>query len=608
MTPQSSTRRGSVFVWCVVLLSAAWLLSVARPLRVAGDYDLTSFAKLPVSGEGRVKPFDTVARTSLLVISGKQTLTIDDGSKAVNGKVNADEELDADGNQIPKKNMQQPAIRWLADVIARPEKARDYPIFRVDHPDVLKLLDLKPDEGGRNRLSFNRVMQHREAIADQARLAAQVKSKERNPYQRHLTELYNHLNLYLRLERMETPYAVAPMAPGQQWQQLSTAFEAFQRTGEVNPSARAMAELIGSYRDQKPDAFNAEVTRYGAEIAEKLPGDCHRARFEVFFNQFAPFYHASVLYVVAFLLGCGGLLMRSPVTGSRGGTMDRAALSLLMLTLIVHTFGLAARIYIQGRPPVTNLYSSAVFIGWFCVVLAIVLERVYRMGLGTLVASSIGFVTLIVAHHLGDDGDTMEMMQAVLDSNFWLSTHVVAVTTGYSATFLSGALGAAYILLGVFTRKLSGEQGKALPKMIYAVVCFALLLSFVGTVLGGIWADQSWGRFWGWDPKENGAALIVLINAIILHARWGGMIRDRGVAVLAVAGNIVTAWSWFGTNMLGIGLHAYGFMESAMFYLILFVLSQVVVMAIGLLPRELWRSFRTRADVPVAEQPEAAGA
>ena len=91
--------------------------------------------------------------------------------------------------------------------------------------------------------------------------------------------------------------------------------------------------------------------------------------------------------------------------------------------------------------------------------------------------------------------------------------------------------------------------------MIYGVVCFATLFSFVGTVLGGIWADQSWGRFWGWDPKENGALLIVIWNALILHARWGGMVKQRGMAVLAVVGNIVTAWSWFGTNMLGVGLH-----------------------------------------------------
>jgi ABC-type transport system involved in cytochrome c biogenesis permease subunit len=98
--------------------------------------------------------------------------------------------------------------------------------------------------------------------------------------------------------------------------------------------------------------------------------------------------------------------------------------------------------------------------------------------------------------------------------------------------------------------------------MIYGVVCFALLFSFTGTILGGIWADQSWGRFWGWDPKENGAVLIVLWNALILHARWGGVIRHRGRAVLAVLGNVVTAFSWVGTNLLGIGLHSYGFTQT----------------------------------------------
>jgi ABC-type transport system involved in cytochrome c biogenesis permease subunit len=69
------------------------------------------------------------------------------------------------------------------------------------------------------------------------------------------------------------------------------------------------------------------------------------------------------------------------------------------------------------------------------------------------------------------------------------------------------------------------------------------LFSFVGTILGGIWADQSWGRFWGWDPKENGALLIVLWNAIILHSRWGGFIRERGLAVMSVFGNIVVSLS-----------------------------------------------------------------
>ena len=186
-----------------------------------------------------------------------------------------------------------------------------------------------------------------------------------------------------------------------------------------------------------------------------------------------------------------------------------------------------------------------------------------------------GFVTQIIAHNLALGGDTMEMMRAVLDTNFWLATHVVTVTLGYASTFVAGFLAIIYILRGVFTATLSAETAKSLARMVYGIVCFATLFSFVGTVLGGIWADQSWGRFWGWDPKENGALLIVLWNATILHARWGGLVRERGLMNLAVFGNIVTSFSWFGVNMLGIGLHSYGFTDAAFKWLILFIGSQV---------------------------------
>jgi hypothetical protein len=143
--------------------------------------------------------------------------------------------------------------------------------------------------------------------------------------------------------------------------------------------------------------------------------------------------------------------------------------------------------------------------------------------------------------------------------------------------------------------------------MVYGIVCFATLFSFVGTVLGGIWADQSWGRFWGWDPKENGALLIVLWNALILHARWGGLVRDRGFVNLAVFGNIVTSFSWFGVNMLGIGLHSYGFMDAAFKWLVGFVIIQVAIIAVGLLPLNWWRSFRTTTITPRPDSPSSGG-
>jgi ABC-type transport system involved in cytochrome c biogenesis permease subunit len=190
--------------------------------------------------------------------------------------------------------------------------------------------------------------------------------------------------------------------------------------------------------------------------------------------------------------------------------------------------------WLEGRPPVTNLYSSALFVGWGAVALCLVLERIYRNAIGSVAAGMIGFGTLLIAHHLALSGDTLEMMRAVLDSNFWLATHVVVVvTTGYAATFLAGFLALIYIVRGVFTKSLDKATADALARMVYGIVCFATLFSFVGTVLGGIWADQSWGRFWGWDPKENGALIIVIWNAIILHARWGGLVKQRGLMCLA---------------------------------------------------------------------------
>ena len=148
------------------------------------------------------------------------------------------------------------------------------------------------------------------------------------------------------------------------------------------------------------------------------------------------------------------------------------------------------------------------------------------------------------------------------------------------------------LAIGGMASPMSAGIRRTIYRMIYGTVCSAMFFSFWGTVLGGLWADDSWGRFWGWDPKENGALIIVIWNALILHARWDGMVKERGFALLAVAGNIVTAWSWFGVNELGVGLHSYGFTDGVLFRLGMFALSQLAVIMIGvLIPRRLWWSY-----------------
>jgi ABC-type transport system involved in cytochrome c biogenesis permease subunit len=310
----------------------------------------------------------------------------------------------------------------------------------------------------------------------------------------------------------------------------------------------------------------------------------------VFFNQFSPFYYAAVLYVVAFVLGVFSWIGWT-------GPLRRASMWLLWFTFALHTFALVSRIYISGRPPITNLYSTAIFIGWAGVLMALIFESIYRLGLGNIGAAVIGFLTLLVAHNLSLDGDTFIVLQAVLDTQFWLATHVVGENMGYSATYLAGLWGILYILLGHVFPVLDADARHKLLRTIYGTLCFAIFFTFVGTVLGGLWADDSWGRFWGWDPKENGALMIVLWNALVLHARWGGLVKGRGLANLVVAGNIVTTWSYFGVNELGVGLHSYGASESSTaMWLLTFTATQLAIIALGLMPQRWFESLRLSSD------------
>ncbi|MFA9478381.1 cytochrome c biogenesis protein [Phycisphaerales bacterium AB-hyl4] len=570
------THLNRILPWAVVFLALLYLGMQGRPVAYVGDYDLDAFGAIPVSADGRVKPMDTVARTNLMFLSGRQSFEVD--------------------------GQQQPAIRWLADVMGQRDTVDHYRVFRIDHPDVQALLH--QHEPTTRRFALAEIMPHWEQIVEQSQRAVEVPGRQRDPFQRQVLQLYQQVTVLMEMRHMQTPYMVPPTSEDEEWAPFFRVVQDTQAAGIPHPGVDALTSIFSAYHREQPAEFNDAVASYLAVFDKHMPAEARKASFEVFFNDFTPFYHATLLYVLAFLLAAGSLLMRTRSDSAWAGVLARTALALLVVTFLLHTFGLVSRIYLQGRPPVTNLYSSAVFVGWGTVLLAIIIERFHRLGLATLAAAFVGFVTLIIAHNLAGDGDTMEMMQAVLDSNFWLATHVIIITIGYSATFLAGILATVFIILGVFTPWLNKPLNQSLTKMVYGTICFALLFSFVGTVLGGIWADQSWGRFWGWDPKENGAALIVLNHAIILHARWGGMIQARGMMVLAIAGNIVTAWAWFGTNMLGVGLHSYGFMESAMFWLFAFVLSQLALMGLGMLPPEAWRSaVGRRASTPQTSPP-----
>jgi ABC-type transport system involved in cytochrome c biogenesis permease subunit len=607
-----------------LLLAVAYVASTLRPPANPGAFDINAFGRLPVLVNGRLKPLDTVARSSLLQLQGRQTVTTPDGRRL------------------------QPA-EWLLDVAFRPNLADAYQHFEIVNPDVLAIFELRSTDGqGEKRFSLKQLQPKIAELQRQTRLADQVESAVRTPFQRAVIQLYGNLVHYQRLRHAfvspessdflgdllklqdnvkagvdavrarqagqphdevaakamteigekfvimaeSTTFHVVPPAADNPdptaWRTAGAALLETFRTGSVNAAALAYAGFAHAWRNEKAEEFNKLAGLFRTDLAKRFAPEFGKGDVETRFNAAQPFYASTVLYALAFFLAIFSWL-------AWPAPLARSAFWIMTVAWIVTTAGIGTRMWLEGRPPVTNLYSSALFVGWGSVGLCLLLEAIYRNAVASVAAGAIGFTTLLIAHHLSLSGDTLEMMRAVLDSNFWLATHVVVITAGYSATFLAGFLAIIYIFRGVLTRSLDAATADSLARMVYGIICFATLFSFVGTILGGIWADQSWGRFWGWDPKENGALLIVIWNALILHARWGGMIRQRGLMNLAIGGNIITSWSWFGTNMLGVGLHSYGFTDAAFVALSSFVASQLAIIAVGCLPARLWRSSGTAA-------------
>jgi ABC-type transport system involved in cytochrome c biogenesis permease subunit len=405
--------------------------------------------------------------------------------------------------------------------------------------------------------------------------------------------------MFERLEAVAYPMIIPPLDPSNKdgWRNIGASLKEAMREGSVNPAAKAYATMATAYAKNQPDVFNTALTQYrDGYLKGKFDKELSKAGQEQYFNYYEFFIKSFTIYLMGFLFACAYWLRLTPA-------FRVTALRLAMLAFVIHIVGLVFRMHLQGRPPVTNLYSSAIFIGVAMAIFGIAMEYIFKNGIAVLVATSAG-VTLLIAHNLSLDGDTMKLLQAVLDTNIWLSTHVTTITLGYASMFVAGLLATFYIVLGLLTRNLVPDLAKSLGRMVYGVVCFATLFSFVGTVLGGIWADQSWGRFWGWDPKENGALMIVIWCAVILHARWGGMIRERGLMAMAIFGNIVTAYSWFGVNMLGVGLHSYGFMDEAFKWLIAYIATQVILIGACMLPAAYWSSPAFKAVAKGASKKE----
>ncbi len=525
----------------LLVLLLAWMASCATVLPAAPS-TIEPFRHVLILDQGRIKPMDTFARNLLKQFSGRSSL----------------ESMDA--------------ASWLARVFFSPWDTRDDKIFLVTRPDVLAAIGLPAQ--GRGRYSFRQLHACLGKLHELAYHVSRQKEGARGGVENEIIRLFYNVSAYYHMasafhfawsgepgketakEASAVP-AIIPLGTSAADEWLSPA-ETQARNAVMTEAVKVELSLLvraaRAYADRRRPDFSATLAAFNHSLGHRLSRDLvsgGKIALEIAYNRFEPFFKAQLAYGLALLL-----LALSWAAGTR--RLRQLGLVFLLLGLCAHTAGVIVRMLISGRPPVTNLYETFVFVGWAGVGMGLGLEWIQKHGLGILCGGSAGLAFLTIAGRFAQEGDTMGMLAAVLDSNLWLSTHVVTISIGYAGCVVAGIIGH-WILIQRLLSRCDEVSCRRTEKLLLAVLAAGLAFTCIGTIMGGIWADQSWGRFWGWDPKENGALLIILWCAILFHSRLAGWIGQAGLAAGAVGAIITVALTWLGVNLLGLGMHAYGF-------------------------------------------------
>jgi ABC-type transport system involved in cytochrome c biogenesis permease subunit len=342
-------------------------------------------------------------------------------------------------------------------------------------------------------------------------------------------------------------------------------------------------ETLGRTAPEDEAKFRENLTTARDRFVNRAKerGQYERIELEATYYRKDLFLYAMIWFLTGLVASLGMWATGNTLAG-RIFAWTTAGCSLLGLGYCL--VAIAMRCIIMQRPPVGNLYDTIIFIAATMVAFALLIEFLVRRRFALGIAPIAGTLLIILSRRfeMGDAKDHMDPLVAVLDSNFWLTIHVITITLGYAAGLLSAKLSVAYILMRGFGLD-GGNQSyrRSMTRAVYGMLCFTLFLSLVGTVLGGIWANYSWGRFWGWDPKENGALLIVLWTLAILHARLGGYLREWGLHLASIFTAIVVTFSWWHVNFLGVGLHNYGFTAGkSTIWMVYAVLTGIIVFGV----------------------------
>jgi len=483
--------------------------------------------RMLILDNGRIKPLATYARFTLFRFSGRYSA----------GKFSATE--------------------LLCKMIFDSSGAADYPVFLVNNPDVAYAIGIEPQK--KRRYSYNQIkpglanlyqQAHTIYVQDEHALSAVDNEILRTAIN---VELYHEL--CCSFSKGDSATDILKLIPvmtnsNVEWKSLNSVL-----SGSDSASAQQLINANQLYRHQSFDSCAALLRTFNEQVRAELRTQhiSIHPELENTYNSIDPFAKARILYFAALILCFASFLTYAK-------TFRKTALILMLPGFLLHTFGIIARSIIMQRAPVATMFETFVFVAWLCVAFGVFFYIVFKKNFGTIVAAFCGAAFLFCAQKFGAESDTMGMLAPVLNNNFWLASHIITISMGYAGIVIAGVLAHLYLVQRIFSKTPDNKTSLSqLATSVKAVFSAGFVFTIIGTLLGGMWADMAWGRFWGWDPKENGALLIIIWCTIVIHARTSKLVRETGTAVCAIIGLMLVCIAWLGVNLLGVGMHSYGF-------------------------------------------------
>jgi cytochrome c-type biogenesis protein CcsB len=546
-------------------------VGVLAPQLFAADtrgLDFRQFGLLAIQDNGRRKPLDTFARETLIRLTGRSTYTDKAGRK------------------------------WQPDdfVLCALTEAHDWknePMVLVSFGRLKEQLGLDKTQ---RRFSFAQLVGSAELqrIANEAQ-AAKRAEKPLDRVQQEALSASERLALFAGVMDGSALLIVpAPKNETDPWV-VPSEFSRYYTDAQLAPIQSQFQALANAYA--QGDEFN--FSRVANQLRQNLrvlspsiyPQD-RQMRLEYFYNHFAGFYRAIWCYGIAFLVLLVAHLRK------RGRALLNLGVAIALVGLAFQAAGIVMRCMIAGRPPVTNMYESIIWVSFAVSFFGMIFFARYRTPVYLLAALPVTLTALLLVHQMPIAmPSSIDPLVPVLRDNFWLTVHVLTITLSYAAFAL--AMGFGHILLWRYARNPAAARADApMHFWLYRVLQLGVLLLAAGTILGGVWANYSWGRFWGWDPKETWALIALLCYILTLHGRLAGWWTEFGLVVASVVCFLAVLMAWYGVNfVLGKGLHSYGFGIGGETYVATFVVFDLLFVGFA-----IWRYQKSKSNMSPASE------